>query len=138
MTGVGRFIGDFRITIPFTVFVSIITALFVGQNLVIIWLDKVFVSEDQFRVFEVKMERAVTLSNETSIELSEFMVRQELRDVVRAMETARDQYDDLILWETLNGENQQSRLRKVELRKRINRAEEKLQCIRQQHRNCDV
>lgn len=135
-------LADVRVTVPIAVFAAIVSALFMGQSFVLNWLGESFVTTTRYEAAIADLERraegAVRVASDTSTALEVFLKRQEVRDIQRDMGTAKDQLDDLKLWESANGENAQSRLRRIELQNRIRTLEERKDCILSGRGYCDI
>lgn len=100
-------------------------------------LDGVFMSAAQAESLTEKVEQALQKSTENSEQLLKFVHRIELSDAREQLDNLRGQLQETELWEAANGENEISQARKRDLRQRIDRQEDKVDCLERGEVNCD-
>ena len=77
-----------------------------------------------------KAEAAATQAQETSEQLSLYLVRTELQALRDKLERAKSELQETLLWESANGgENDISRERKRDLNTRIRETDEQIRCM---------
>ena len=91
---------------------------------------QVAVLQQQVSEAATKAEAAATQAQETSEQLSLYLVRTELQALRDNLERAKSELQETLLWESANGgENDISRERKRDLNTRIRETDEQIRCM---------
>lgn len=114
----------------------LIAAVWQGPGMVIAWADQTFVTDAEIAQLQIEVKEAVDTANETNELVTDYIKGERIDELRKTIEGAEDLLVDLDFYEKENGVNSLTRDRRSELKRRITRAEDELDCIKRGGKNC--